>query len=165
MKKIISVFVIAAVSCTALLAQEKKELKKANDSQWIEKMKAERVAHITSELDLSEAEAQKFWPVYNDVQNKRREAYGKSFQAMRELREAVDKGEDSKAKLDAYLKAKKAASDVDEEAPKKFRKVLPEKKVAKLILSEESFRQQQIGKLGGPRPGGPRSDKRSQDAK
>ena len=49
-----------------------------------------------------------------------------------------------------------AVDAIEYEAPAKYAKVLPADKVAKLVLSEERFRQQQIGRLGGGnRPGGP----------
>lgn len=163
MKKIISILAVAAMFSAAAFAQgfQKGDKKKDNDEGWREKVRAEQVAFITSELDLTEAEAQKFWPVYNDIQSKRREAYKESFEAMKELKEQLDKGDDSGVSLDKYLAAKKKIQDLDDDAVKQYSKVLSKNKVAKLILSEERFRHNQIGKLGGgkgpgkqPRPGG-----------
>ena len=34
-----------------------------------DKFKAQKVAYITSELELSESESQKFWPIYNSYQS------------------------------------------------------------------------------------------------
>ena len=163
MKKIISILAVAAMFSAAAFAQDfqKGNNKKGNDEGWREKVRAEQVAFITSELDLTEAEAQKFWPVYNDIQAKRREAYKESFEAMKALHEGLENGGDSDKNLDKYLTAKKKIQDLDEDAVKKYSKVLPKEKVAKLVLSEERFRHNQIGKLGGNqgmdkqhRPGG-----------
>lgn len=154
MKKIISTLAIALVCSAAVFAQDK-EAKKAAKNDFREKMRSEQVAFITSELNLTEAEAQAFWPVYNDIQAQKREAFGKSFEAMKALKEAVDNGSDTKKLLDEYLKAKKAVDEIEYDAPAKYAKVLPAEKVAKLILSEEHFRHKQIGRLGGGnRPGG-----------
>ena len=154
MKKIISTLAIALVCSAAVFAQNK-EAKKAAKNDFREKMRSEQVAFITSELNLTEAEAQAFWPVYNDIQAQKREAFGKSFEAMKALKEAVDNGSDTKKLLDEYLKAKKAVDEIEYDAPAKYAKVLPAEKVAKLILSEEHFRHKQIGRLGGDnRPGG-----------
>lgn len=154
MKKIISTLAIALVCSAAVFAQDK-EAKKAEKNGFREKMRSEQVAFITSELNLTEAEAQAFWPVYNDIQAQKREAFGKSFEAMKALKEAVDNGSDTKKLLDEYLKAKKAVDEIEYDAPAKYAKVLPAEKVAKLILSEEHFRHKQIGRLGGGnRPGG-----------
>ena len=153
MKKVISVIAIAMLFSVAAFAQKDKG-KTKKDESWHEKVRAEQVAHITSDLNLTEAEAQKFWPVYNDVQAKRREAYKASFEAMKNLREKMDAGADVSKELDTYLDTKKDIEEFDRNAVKEYKKVLPTEKVAKLILSEERFRHNQIGKLGGPQ-GGP----------
>ena len=153
MKKVISVIAIAMLFSVAAFAQKDKG-KTKKDESWREKVRAEQVAHITSDLNLTEAEAQKFWPVYNDVQAKRREAYKASFEAMKNLREKMDAGADVSKELDTYLDTKKDIEEFDRNAVKEYKKVLPTEKVAKLILSEERFRHNQIGKLGGPQ-GGP----------
>ena len=158
MKKIISVFAIAMLMSVVAFAQKdgKKGGKKGDNEQWREKVRAEQVAFITSELDLTEAEAQKFWPVYNEVQASRREAYKESHEAMKALEEAVQKGEDTENLLDKYIAIKKKIQDLENDSVKKYSKVLPKEKVAKLVLGEERFRHQQIGKLGkGSHQGGP----------
>ena len=66
MKKIISVLCALALVSAAAFAQ--KVEKKGDKEQWREKARAEQVALITEELNLTEAEAQAFWPVYNEVQ-------------------------------------------------------------------------------------------------
>lgn len=144
MKKIISVLALAVLVCTAAFAQNEK----GNKEQWREKVRAEQAAYIKAELKLSDEEAQKFWPVYEDIQAKRREAFKESFDAMKALKEDLDKGGDSEKSLDKYLSAKKKIQDLDNDAVKKYSKVLPKEKVARLVLSEERFRHNQIGKFG-----------------
>lgn len=157
MKKVISVIAIAMLVSVAAFAQNQKDnsKKKGGNQDWRDKVRAEQVAHITSDLDLTEAEAQKFWPVYNDVQAKRREVYKGSFEAMKSLKEKIDAKADVSNELDKYLEAKKNIEEFDRNAVKEYKRVLPTEKVAKLILSEEKFRHNQIGKLGGGKPGGP----------
>ena len=119
-------------------------------------MRAEQVAFITSELDLSESEAQAFWPVYNEVQKQRREAFRATGEAYMNLQKGVDEKEVSQL-LDKYLEAKKAGEKMEADAVARYKKVLPVNKVAKLLLAEEKFRQNQIHRLGqgrGPGQGG-----------
>jgi len=40
-----------------------------------EKIKAEKVAFLTTQLDLTVAEAQKFWPLYNEYEKKNDEIF------------------------------------------------------------------------------------------
>ena len=148
MKKIISVFCVLALVCAGAYAQNNDHKKKGNPEGWREKLRAEQVAFITSELDLTEAEAQAFWPVYNEVQKQRREAFKASGEAFKALAQGTD-GADTDALLDKYLSCKKAGEKVEADAVTRYKGVLPVAKVAKLLVAEEKFRHQQIGRLGG----------------
>lgn len=151
MKKIISVVCALVLVSVVAFAQDKKQ---KDPEKWREKVRAEQVAMITSELDLTEAEAQAFWPVYNEVQKQRREAFQASGEAFKAMNEGID-GPDVNNLLNNYLDAKKKCEDLENEALIRYKKVLPVQKVAKLVMAEEKFRHQQIGKLGGKgnRPG------------
>ena len=161
MKKIISILgALVLVSVVAFAQPQHKKGNHKDGEQWREKVRAEQVAFLTNELNLTEAEAQSFWPVYNDVQNQRREAFKVTGEAFKALQEGME-GNDVSKLLDKYLDAKKAGEKIDADAVARYKKVLPVEKVAKLMLAEEKFRHQQIGKLGqgGNRPGGPRPGK------
>ena len=159
MKKIISVFLSLALAAGVMQAQNnnKQDQKRGND--WRERVRAEQVAFITSELDLTETEAQAFWPVYNDVQKQRRQAFQATGEAFKALTEGLD-GNNAAALLDKYLDAKKAGEKVEADAVARYKKVLPVSKVAKLLLAEEKFRQNQIHRLGQGGPGRPGSGNR-----
>ena len=149
MKKTISVLLALCVVSTAVFAQKNK---KKNPEGWREKVRAEQVALITQELNLTEAEAQAFWPVYNDVQNQRREAFKACGEAMKTLREA-EEGANYNALLDKYLSAKKKAEAVDEQAIARYKSVLPAEKIAKLVLAEEKGTVQAAETFGLPLAG------------
>lgn len=150
MKKMISLVGVALVLTLTASAQKKGE-------NWQEKVRAERVAFLTTELDLSEAEAQDFWPVYNAVQKERRDAFKAVHSAAKALSNALKKGEgDTAALLEAYLKAHEQTTALERSSVERFKKVLPIEKVAKLTLAEEKFRHRQIGQLQQGRPQGNR---------
>lgn len=153
MKRIISVFLSLVMVAGIMQAQNnnKQDQKKAAND-WRERVRAEQVAFITSELDLTETEAQAFWPVYNDIQKQRRQAFQATGEAFKALSDGVD-GNDAASLLDKYLNAKKASEKVEAEAIARYKKVLPVSKVAKLLLAEEKFRQNQIHRLGQGGPG------------
>lgn len=148
MKKLISLFFAVALMSAAAFAQPHND--KGAD-HWRERVRAEQIAFITSELDLTEAEAQAFWPVYNDIQNKRREAFQASMNAFSELQKGTE-GKDVEKLLNDYLECKNASEKLDAEAVARYKKVLPIEKVAKLFLAEEKFRHQQIRRLGHHKP-------------
>ena len=152
MKKMISAFcALALAGGVAAFAQDK-----GHQEDWREKVRSEQVALITAELDLTEAEAQAFWPVYNEVQARRREAFKASAEALKALKNGAE-GKDAADLLDQYEAAKKNCDAVEMQALARYRKVLPAEKVARLLVAQEKFRHQQIGKLGKGH-GGPRHE-------
>ena len=165
MKKVISIVFILMLSGSLAFAQRGQHGDKKKGDDWREKVRAEQVAFITTELDLSEAEAQAFWPVYNDVQKQRREAYKATHEAFMALAEGVE-GDDAAALLDNYVDAKRKCEQIENESLGRYKAVLPVKKVALLMMAEEKFRHQQIGRLQqggpGPGPGDPRPEGRGQ---
>ena len=156
MKKVFSLIcALAVVSVAALAQQPKGDEKRPDGNDWRERIRAAQVAFLTSELDLTEAEAQSFWPVYNDVQKQRRDAFEAQQKAFMALQKGID-GNDVNKLLQEYMAASKKLDAIEEGAVDRYKKVLPVKKVAKLILAEEKFRHQQIGRLGqGGMPFGP----------
>ena len=134
MKKVISVFcALAIVAVSAYAQMPQKEGKGQHGNNWREKVRAEKVAFLTSELNLTEAEAQAFWPVYNKVQEENREAFKAQAEAYKKLKAAVEEGSgDTAALLDAYLSAKSRCEAVGANALPRFKAVLPIEKVAKL---------------------------------
>jgi len=114
---------------------------------YFEKYKSERVAYLTQKLDLEVKEAEKFWPVYNEYQN-RREALMKkgrpswSWSSIDSLSDAQMK-EIMDAKIQNDLKMAKLAVEYH----KKFQAVLPIKKVFILHHAEQSFMGYMIQKM------------------
>ena len=110
----------------------------------------EKIAFLTTELDLSTKEAQEFWPVYNEYMKEIENAQKTIYVNYKALNEAIKEAKPEKEVaecLDKYLKAQEDKAELTTESVKKFRKVLSEDKVAKLYLAEEKFRRNQINRL------------------
>lgn len=101
-----------------------------------------RVGFFTTKLNLTTKEAEKFWPVYND--------YSKEIGDLRDLRRK--NGREAMKNLD-NLDDKAIEKDINEELGfrqqelnvlikyvDEFKKVLPMKKVARLLKAEEEFK-------------------------
>lgn len=113
-------------------------------------MKAEKIAFLTDAMDLTPAEAEKFWPIYNRSEAERRDSFRQMMEAYRALENGIKSGKDEKEianLMDRYLKAQKAGDDIDEKYVGEYRKILSNKKIAKLFIGEENFRRLQIHKL------------------
>lgn len=156
--KFISAFVIAVVAL-ASSATAYAQPENGHREDWKKKMMSEKVAFFTVELDLTPAEAQKFWPVYNQIDKERDDANAAVFMSYIELEKAIKEKKTDKEisnLLDRYIEALDRQGEINSKADEKYRKVLPAAKVAKLYVSEEEFRRQYIRRLRNVPAGGPR---------
>jgi hypothetical protein len=114
-----------------------------------EKIEAMKVAFITKALDLTPAEAQQFWPVYNEAEQKRaelrrarqmaRKKAGPNFQAM------TDK--EAEAYIDKEMEFKQKELDIQKDLHVKLKKILSAKKIARLYKAEVDFQRQVLQDL------------------
>ncbi|MEO5642506.1 MAG: hypothetical protein ABIQ40_14140 [Bacteroidia bacterium] len=111
-----------------------------------ERVQALKVAFITKALNLSSSEAEKFWPIYNEYQDKRETVRNQLQADYKIIREQADKlsGEELTrlANEEVALKAKDA--QLVSEMHEKLKKVLPPKKLAQLYVAEEDFKKELI---------------------
>ena len=154
MKKVISVLcalMVLSISAFAQGPQGPQGPRRGGDNGWRERVRSEKVAFLTEEIDLTESEAQVFWPIYNQIQKEQRD----NFEAVRKAYEAMAKGvQDGKSEKEmeklvkAYIDAQEQGRGFETKYLTKLLKALPADKVARYYLAEEKFRHQQIGRLG-----------------
>jgi hypothetical protein len=112
-------------------------------NQIVSKIQAQRVAFYTEKMNITPAEAEKFWPIYNEYsqkknkitieKNKLTKFYMASSATMTE--------NDVDVTIKKYVELTKQETNLFEEYNKKFRTVLPAHKVMKLYLAEFQFRE------------------------
>ncbi|MGN1232040.1 MAG: hypothetical protein ACI4UJ_01165 [Candidatus Cryptobacteroides sp.] len=122
----------------------------AHDRDSHDRMRAERAAYLSAAMDLTPAEAEKFWPVYNDMEKARREAFRKVMVAYDALQKALSDGKPEKeisTLLNRYVEAMKASRDVEARFTPELTRIVSVEKVARLFVGEEEFRRMQIGRL------------------
>lgn len=119
----------------------------------IESMK---IAFLTTKLDLTPEEAQKFWPVYNQFNEKLQELRKKRRQEEREAKKNFDELTDKEVEqaIENDLAFRQKELDLQKEYNAKFKAVLPIKKVSKLYHAEEQFKKVLIDKLRDRPAGG-----------
>lgn len=115
-----------------------------NSEQRDERLKAYRVAIFTEVLSLTAEEAQVFWPIYNEYQDKRDNAQdgirpGKKMDLMSDA-EVEDM-------IKRHFEAKQRDLELEKELYQKLQKVLPLRKVAKIPVAEREFRERLLIKL------------------
>ena len=154
-------FFAVAMTVFALLSVSSTQAQPKDHGNWQDRVKSEKIAFITSELNLTPEEAQAFWPVYNQIESQKHESQREMMKAYFELSKALEENKATDKEinnlLNNYLAAKLANKDAEKGEADKYRKVLPDKKVAKLFVAEEKFRRHQIRSMrempGGAKPG------------
>lgn len=136
MKKIL--LIIAICACTNLFGQRAEALKK---------IEAARIALITERLDLTSDEAEKFWPIYNELHGKKR----KIRRELHQLRKGFDpdtaseEANEKMIQMDAEMKEQQLK--LNQEYESKILKVISARQFNKLRQAEHDFKELVLKKI------------------
>lgn len=144
--KILSTLGILFLAIGMVSAQDQKESKEDK----AEKRKAEKIAFITTKLELTPDEAEKFWPIYNEFENKMMELHKERKQNKPKKKVSEMTDQELEELMQSHFSFEQKELDLKKEYHEKFKAVLPIKKVAQLYHLEMEFRRQQH--KGGPKP-------------
>ncbi|WP_397446167.1 sensor of ECF-type sigma factor [Polaribacter sp. R77954] len=135
MKKIISFTCIILFFTHSIQSQRGKE-------SW-EKIKALKIAYLTEQLNLTSAEAEKFWPVYNAYNQEQNAIRGHYKSTLRKTikKEAIDSITENAAKklIDLKLQTDKELYTSHKKFIEKITNVIPYKLIIKLQIAEMEF--------------------------
>ncbi|MBO4264277.1 MAG: hypothetical protein J5871_06345 [Bacteroidales bacterium] len=162
MKKLVVFLLCAALSCS-LFAQPPgghggvKDRKPGPGKEMMQRIRSEKIAYISAYAKLNKEEADRFWPLYHEMEDQQQKLTHAEREAFHALQSALEDGDrDIPARLDAYLAAKGKTAEAQRSAIHAYRRVLSVDKAARVLVAEEMFRREQIGKLRGtPPPGRP----------
>jgi Spy/CpxP family protein refolding chaperone len=109
-----------------------------------QKLKADKKLLVAGNMDLSDAEAKKFWPLYDSYQMDLNQVNQQLGQTIKEYAEAFNKGSipDNKAKklLNDVLSMEEQENKLKRTYAQKLEKVLPYNKVARSMQIENKIR-------------------------
>ncbi len=128
MKKLILISLLL-LGTMAVKAQDRDEHR--------EKIKALKTAHITEGLNLTAKEAQQFWPIYNQFEEKRRELYRRERADIQNL-ECMTENE-ANSKLNEYVEIEKEDFLLKKQYYIDLRQIFSAKKIMQLKQLEEEF--------------------------
>ena len=157
-KSIIPIMILAFLITYALpgMAQDKpdKERMEKHRKEMAEKIKVSKIAFITEELSLTPEEAEKFWPVYNEMEQKREESTKKIMERFRKPEEQTEMTDEKALEMmDARFKQEKDLLELKTKYHQKFLDILSPVKVLKLYEAEDRFRRQLMDRMGRGRLG------------
>lgn len=130
-----TIILIALLQPLFALSQESAESRK-------DKIESLRIAYITKELSLSTNEAQQFWPVYNQFQEELKVIRKNRKLDIMEAKINFDSMTDVEiAKMiDGDFQFQQLELDLRKKYVEEYKKVLPVRKVAKLLRAEHTFK-------------------------
>ncbi|MDR2038108.1 MAG: hypothetical protein LBQ60_09310 [Bacteroidales bacterium] len=114
-----------------------------------EQFKVERIAYFTEKMGLTTEEAQSFWPIYNEMDEKKSKLFEERASIMRKFMHEQDQLPEKEVKklLDRLVVIQEQESKIPVEYDAKFRKILSEQKVMKLYVAEMQFRNYLLQKM------------------
>lgn len=119
-----------------------------------EKIQAVKIAVFTEELQLTSKEAEKFWPLYNEYEDKVK----KIDKETREISKDLETKSDSEieAGIEKRFQLKEQRIDLEREYHERFKKLLPIQKVAKISMAQRKFKKRLVGEMRRQRQDGRR---------
>jgi len=105
-----------------------------------------RVSFISKRLDLTNAEYEKFWPVYNEYNDKVKAV-------RRNLRQSYRKKAENMTDADAEelyqldMQSKQAELDLHKQYSQRIKEIIGTKKLVRLRLAEEQFKREMINSI------------------
>lgn len=128
-----------------------------NRQEKKDKIEQLKIAYITKELDLTTAEAEKFWPAYNEMTN----AIRKEKKSRREKSQALKTNFETLSDVDIQKKtieildSEITEAKLKKEHTEKIAKIIGYKKAVQLLSVEQRFKKELLKKLNerqGPQP-------------
>ncbi|MFD2247230.1 Spy/CpxP family protein refolding chaperone [Pontibacter ruber] len=138
---LLTLFCAVILSATAAFAQDRRE-----------NVEAAKVAFLTDKMALTSEQSQKFWPIYNEYEAKRRElvkAYRGGYrQDVDELSE-----QEAKARIDSMFAVRERELDLEKEYVARYNRVITAKQLILLYRGEREFTKMLLKRLdNGKRP-------------
>lgn len=103
------------------------------DPEAREKIRAAHAAYITERIGLTSSESERFWPVYREYNEKRREL-------RQQLRASNHAEADHQKLLELDLKLKQQELDLEKDYTGRLQQIIPAEKLVKLRQAEMDFR-------------------------
>lgn len=142
----IAFLLVAAAFLTTLTVRAQETDTPPTRKERIEQLK---IAFITRELDLSSEEAEKFWPVYNEMTDVLRKEKRQRRKLTKELKEGADSMDEAtiKKKTEAVLNSEIKQAEQRKIYTNKLADIIGYKKVVKLLSLEQRFKQELLKKV------------------
>ena len=128
-------------------------ISKSQNNAKRDKIDELRVTFITHKVNLTNQEAQQFWPLYNEL-NDKLDNLKKTFRInyLKNLNAELLTDKEADALLTSEFALKQKEIDLNKEYYEKYKKILPIKKIALIRMAENEFKKELIKNIKGSSP-------------
>lgn len=121
------------------------------NKEQMEKIRSMKISYLTDVLELTPEEAQRFWPIYNEMERKRTDLMNKHVNLKRSTRENSENFTDKECKdiLTQLSAFPREDAELREKYTEKFLTILSPQKVLKIYIAEDRFRHHLMKKYRG----------------
>ncbi len=149
MKKLLFILSFMSIAAICSYAQpggdEMRDLER--NPELRKKIESYRTAFYTEHLELSPTEAQSFWPVFQEMNQRMRELK-KQYKPRQNKADRANMSEvEIRAELKKHFEMKRKALTLEEEYMNKFLEILPAKKVVMLPKLDREFKKKILREL------------------
>ena len=118
-----------------------------------EKLQSARIAFFTERLSLTPEEAERFWPVYNQISEQRMALRREGLRLQRSSYGDSLTDAQAQDRIEEYLNLKQQELTLEQAATEKFLTVLSASQVVRLLKAERDFQRMMLRQLGRRRGG------------
>jgi len=135
MKKFILILLVLFSSSQMIGQEEDKDAQR-------ERIKALKVAFLTQELNLNDKLAEKFWPIYNEYESKKRDLHKREHIELENV-ECIDENKANDL-LDEFLTVESEEYKIKKQLFKDLKQIISAKDIIKLHKLEDEFHKKLI---------------------
>ena len=117
--------------------------------QRLAQLENAKIAFITTRVSLTQDQAQKFWPLYNEFSDRRRELNRNGRLLRRDITEGMTDAQ-IRDNLTQSFALRQQELTLEKEYFEKFQRVISLRQVAQLLTAERDFTKEVIKRVAGP---------------
>ena len=133
-------------SCLLMLCGTAANAQDSRTQERTENVDAAKTAFLTDKMGLTSEQAQKFWPLYNEYEQKRRTLIKGYRSGYRQDVDALSEQE-AKARIDNMFLTKEKELELEREYANKYLKIISNKQLIKLYRGERDFTKMLLKRL------------------
>lgn len=142
-----SFFKLLAFAGLILLARQEKVNAQQRDRAELQQIQDAKVSMITNRLKLTTEQSEKFWPVYNEFSEKRRELRRAQRRIIMEKREGGMTDRAALSNLKEIQELKQKEVNLEKEYHEKFLTIISPSQLAELQSAEKAFNDMLLQRL------------------